>query len=106
MRAPSQEELLPPSKLAPIRNLSDTLADELVDYLELKPGEDAFKALEKALEGGEDGRVDKRVEDFWNSVNREPPSCVSGLVGDRKERRKEEFTPVESIMKNDRMVSF
>lgn len=68
---------LRPSILAPLRFQSDILADNLVDALELKMGQDGLKIVQEIMvrkegEGRDEGeQVDERVDAFWSDIHRE-----------------------------------
>lgn len=98
------DDLLPPSKLLHLRSRSDKFADDVVEYLQLKPGVDALQAIENHLASTE--TKSQAVVDFWAAVNMEPPqevSAFSTLLGeDRKERGTEECTPGEAMERNER----
>lgn len=65
-----------PSELVPLRQLSDQLADQVVEFLDLKAGQDGFAALE--VEMGKES-VEPCVATFWEEVNCEPPVGVSAF---------------------------
>ena len=99
------EDLLPPSKLKHLRHRSDKLADDVVEYLNLKPGVDSLRAIEEHLASTTEPKS-RAVVDFWAAVNMEPPREVSAFStvlgdGDKKERAIEECTPGEAMEKND-----
>lgn len=81
-----------PSQLLPLRQLADKCADDLVAFLDLKAGQDAFAALEAELAKEE---VEPCVRLFWESVNCEPPKGVSAFGGGEGKRRREEARPGE-----------
>lgn len=72
----TNEDLIRPSQLEPLRHLGDPLADALVEYLNLRPGQDAYVALQDALSHDQ---IDPRVIEFWDAVNCEPPDGITAL---------------------------
>lgn len=94
------EDMFPPSVLAPLRKLSDDLADEVVEILDLRTGQDALLAVLDHL-NLEEPRSE--VVRFWEAVNCEPPEGVTALPAmGEKGRRAEDFSPNEAMMRNDR----
>lgn len=109
--------LLKPSELRPLRQLGDPVADALVDFLALKPGQDALKAIEDHFaEAEQQGREPARqVAAFWREARAEVPPEVSGFVqGAHATDSKDDggahggdgygtrATPDEAIARNDR----
>ncbi|KAM0788584.1 hypothetical protein ACM66B_001706 [Microbotryomycetes sp. NB124-2] len=108
-----------PSTLKPLRHRSDTLADDVVDFLDLKPGQDALGAIEKHLakssissgvhaerdsssvSGELDATGDDCVHKFWRHVTKEPPSLL-GFENHRLKDYEARGTPDEAIRRNDR----
>lgn len=70
-------DLVRPSTLAPLRHLADPLADALVAHLDLKPGQDAYTAVQQQLALDE---VPEPVQAFWDDVYRYPPEGIDGRV--------------------------
>ncbi|KAK4058532.1 hypothetical protein OIO90_000694 [Microbotryomycetes sp. JL221] len=94
-----------PSNLQPLRHLSDDLADQVVDMLELKPGQDALSAIEAHLARSRDGKRDggKRdcVDEFWQYVTQEPPSAL-GFSQINYKNYSSRGRPDEAMHRNDR----
>lgn len=66
-----------PSQFQPLRHASDPLADALVDFLELRPGQDSLAALQVELGKGQ--AADASAVDFWAAVDCEPPANATAL---------------------------
>lgn len=105
--------MLRPSALRPLRNLSDDLADDCVDFLELKPAQDAFKAIQDHFELAEKEGTSpaEAVRRFWDHAHSEVPPEVSGFVqvdknvdsrGDVNETYGRSATPDVAIKRSDR----
>lgn len=91
-----------PSALLPLRQQSDDLADAVVDYLDLKHGQDALAAIEAELAKSE---PESCVRDFWADVNRDPPAGVSAYVdkdGGAEKSQSLKGRPEEAMSRNDR----
>lgn len=93
-----------PSELLPLRQQSNDLADRVVDYLDLRPGQDALAAIEKEVqEKGEE--AEPCVRAFWEEVSRDPPREVSGFVdvtGEGKGAAEERGRPEGAMLRNER----
>lgn len=66
-----------PSELLPLRQESDDLADAVVNFLDLKAGQDALSAIKLELQKEQ---PEQCIVEFWKDVNRDPPEGLSGYV--------------------------
>ncbi|KAJ3005313.1 hypothetical protein HKX48_000758, partial [Thoreauomyces humboldtii] len=82
-------DTLPLAFTDPLRHRSDVLADDVVEALNLRPGQDSLAAILAALADRDatGAGVDPRVLAFWTAVNREPPQGVTALVGGEEGNR-------------------
>ncbi|GAA94577.1 uncharacterized protein L969DRAFT_97379 [Mixia osmundae IAM 14324] len=66
------------------RRLSDDLADNVVRYLQLRPGRDGLKIIEEYLSNTPIEQRHPDVTAFWAAVAREPPQDISALPEHQK----------------------
>ncbi|KAK4053528.1 hypothetical protein OIV83_001696 [Microbotryomycetes sp. JL201] len=93
-----------PSTLKPLRHMSDSLADDVVDFLNLKPGQDALEAIERHLRrsSGESGTAtEDTVQRFWKQMMNEPPPEL-GFENPLYKDYQARGTPDEAMRRNDR----
>lgn len=94
-----------PSELVSLRQRSDDLADDVVDFLQLKFGQDAYTTLLDQLALPV---VEPCIQAFWDDVNREPPVGVTAFPvrnedSDSKGARGvEDGRPDEAMRNNNR----
>lgn len=95
-----------PDVLRPLRGRSDDLADDVVNFLQLKPGQDGLAAIQDHLATVSEPNAS--VVAFWAAVNTEPPVGVTAFVGpvDKGQVRcKEECTPMQAMRVNNRVAA-
>lgn len=80
------------SDLEPLRHRSDTLADAVVNDLNIKPGQDALKAIEDNLRSDEPF---ESCRSLWQQMTTEPPALIRAAADGM-------YTPDEAMIKNDR----
>ena len=91
-----------PSELLPLRSVSDDLADAVVEFLDLKAGQDALAAIRLELHKEQ---PDPCVAEFWRDVNRDPPEGVSGFAEfvNKKPVLEEKGRPEAAMKRNERL---
>lgn len=84
-----------------LRQESDILADNLVDYLDLKVTEDSYQRLMEELESAS---PHPSAVAFWEAINVEPPPGITGLVSLKagEKRSPDEMKPDRAIGRNSR----
>ncbi|SCZ93663.1 BZ3500_MvSof-1268-A1-R1_Chr6-3g08804 [Microbotryum saponariae] len=101
------DDCLPLSMTDPLRHRSDPLSDDVVDLLDLKPGQDGLKAVEEYFQregkavSAEDEKIPEPIRKFWQEVHRRPPNSISGFVEGETEDNPRQL--VEAMKNHDRI---